>query len=196
MRRAILGGTFDPPHIAHLIAGEAAYRTLGVDVVSFLPAGRPWQKDDAGVSSVEDRWAMTRLAVEGVEYFSADDREIRRPGPTYTLDTVESFGDDDLWLIVGADTAVAIPTWHRPTDLLGLVRVAVAPRPGVHRRTVEDAVGPVTWLDMPEILLSGTDIRTRARTGKGIRFLVREGVWTYIVEHGLYGLSLPERGSV
>lgn len=186
MRRAILGGTFDPPHIAHLIAGEAAYRTLGVDVVTFLPAGSPWQKGDEVITPAVHRRAMTNLAVAGVDYFEADDRETRRAGPTYTFDTVESFDRDELWLIVGADAAAAIRTWHRADELLGSVSVAVAPRPGIDRRAVEAAVGSVAWLDMPEIDLSGTDIRDRARAGKGIRFLVREAVWTYIVDNGLY----------
>lgn len=188
MRRAILGGTFDPPHIAHLIAGEAAYRTLGVDVVTFLPAGSPWQKEGEVVTPAVRRREMTNLAVAGVDYFEADDRETRRAGPTYTIDTIESFAGDELWLIVGADAAAAIPTWHRADELVGSVSVAVAPRPGIDRRAVEAGAGPVAWLDMPEIEVSGTDIRARARDGKGFRFLVREAVWTYIVENGLYRL--------
>jgi len=95
VRRGILGGTFDPPHLAHLVAGEAAYRELGLDVVTFLPAGRPWQKADLGVSPAADRWEMTRRAVAGVSYFAADDREVRRDGWTYTADTLATFPESE-----------------------------------------------------------------------------------------------------
>lgn len=196
MRRALLGGTFDPPHIAHLVAGEAAYRTLGVDVVTFLPAGDPWQKGGNGVTPAIHRRAMTELAVAGVDYFAADDRETRRPGPTYTIETVESFEGDDLWLVLGSDAAAGLRTWHRAEDLAAAVSVAVAPRPGVDRAAVEDALGPVTWLDMPEIAVSGTDIRRRAHGGGSVRFLVREGVWEYITHHGLYGPGPSRRPPV
>ena len=95
MRRAILGGTFDPPHLAHLFAGEAAYRQLEVDVVTFIPAGDPWQKAGRDVTPAHHRWAMTELAVDGIEYFEADRREVDREGWTYTIDTLTSFGEDE-----------------------------------------------------------------------------------------------------
>ena len=114
MRRGILGGTFDPPHLAHLLGGEAAYRELGLDLVTFMPAGSPWQKAERDVTAASHRWEMTVLATEGVEYFEADDREVRRSGWTYTIDTLESFDDgDEVVLIVGADTAAGLPTWCR-----------------------------------------------------------------------------------
>jgi len=96
VRRGILGGTFDPPHVAHLLAGEAAFRELGLDVVTFLPAGAPWQKAGLDVSSPAHRWAMTCLAVEGVDYFEPDDREVSREGWTYTADTLDTFPPDEL----------------------------------------------------------------------------------------------------
>nr|NIR41213.1 nicotinic acid mononucleotide adenylyltransferase [Actinomycetota bacterium]NIS36208.1 nicotinic acid mononucleotide adenylyltransferase [Actinomycetota bacterium]NIT97341.1 nicotinic acid mononucleotide adenylyltransferase [Actinomycetota bacterium]NIU21007.1 nicotinic acid mononucleotide adenylyltransferase [Actinomycetota bacterium]NIU70774.1 nicotinic acid mononucleotide adenylyltransferase [Actinomycetota bacterium] len=105
MHLALLGGTFDPPHIAHLVAAETAYRSLGIDVVTFLPAGRPWQKAGQEVTGADHRWAMTLLAIEGVEYFSADDREVRRDGWTYTIETLEAFEGHDVWLVLGADAA-------------------------------------------------------------------------------------------
>ena len=188
MRRALLGGTFDPPHLAHLLAGEVAFRQLSTDVVTFLPAGAPWQKADLDVSASEHRWEMTRLAVDGVPYFEADAREVLRDGWTYTMDTVEGFDpNDELTLVLGADAAAGMPTWQRWRELVARVDLAVAPRPGVSRAQVEEAVGrPVTWLDMPEVQVSGTEIRARARTGRAVRFLVRDGVWRYLVDHGLY----------
>lgn len=194
MKRALLGGTFDPPHLAHLVAGEAAYRNLGVDVVTFMPAGRPWQKSGNDVTAAEHRWAMTELAVEGVGYFEADDREVHRDGWTYTADTLASFGpDDEIWLVLGADAARGLPTWNRYEEVIGRARIAVAPRPGTPREMVEEAVGAVEWLDMPELFISGTEIRDRARRGQSLRFLLREGVWDYTVRQGLYTRKVEEQ---
>jgi nicotinate-nucleotide adenylyltransferase len=187
MRRAIVGGTFDPPHIAHLLAGEAAYRQLGVDVVTFIPAGAPWQKADDGVTAPHHRWRMTELAVDGVEYFEADDREVRRPGWTYTIETLESFTGDEVVLVLGADAAANLPTWHRAAEVLERATVAVVPRPGHDRRLVDSAFdGNLEWLDMPEVSVSGTEIRARLARGKSVRFLVREAVWDYIVGEQIY----------
>lgn len=188
MHLALLGGTFDPPHIAHLVAAETAYRSLGIDVVTFLPAGRPWQKAGQEVTGADHRWAMTLLAIEGVDYFSADDREVRRDGWTYTIETLEAFENHDVWLVLGADAAAGIPSWHRGEEVLDRARIAVAPRPGVDRRRVDEALAPgrFRWLEMPEMPVSGTDIRAHAARGGSIRFLVTEAVWRYAGEHGLY----------
>jgi nicotinate-nucleotide adenylyltransferase len=186
VRRGLLGGTFDPPHLVHLIAGDAALRQLGLDEVTFLPAGAPWQKAGRDVSDAAHRWEMTRAAVEGVEGFEADDREVRRDGWTYTIDTIEQFPDDDLVLILGADAAAGLPTWHRADEVIAAAQVAVVPRPGVERAAVEATGARITWLDVPELAVSGTMLRARRRAGLGIRFFVTEGVHRYVVEHGLY----------
>jgi nicotinate-nucleotide adenylyltransferase len=187
VRRGILGGTFDPPHLAHLVAGEAAYRELGLDVVTFLPAGRPWQKAGREVSAPAHRWEMTRRAVAGTPYFAADDREVRRDGWTYTADTLETFPrHEELVLILGADAAVGLPTWQRPEAVLGRARLAVMGRLGVERSSVEAAAGGVHWLDAPLLGISGTLLRARRRAGLSIRFLVPEVVRDYIESAGLY----------
>ncbi len=188
VRRALLGGTFDPPHLAHLVAGEAAFRTLDVDVITFVPAGAPWQKADDGVTAARHRWLMTQRAVADVEYFEADDREVNRDGWTYTIDTVRSFPDEDeTTLILGSDAAAGIPSWHEADELLDRVSVAVAERPGTGRTAVEASIGTVDWLDMPLLPVSGTQLRARAAVGGSIRFMVRESVWEYIVSNRLYG---------
>jgi nicotinate-nucleotide adenylyltransferase len=185
--RAILGGTFDPPHIAHLAAGEAAYEQLRADTVTFLPAGRPWQKADNDVSESRHRLRMTELAIAGFEHFTLDDSEVHRNGWTYTIDTVMSIDEDDIVLIVGADTARGLPTWHRAAELLDRVRVAVVPRPGVERSEVTSALGnDLVWIDTPALDVSGTMLRQRVADGRSIRFLVPETVLGYIVEEGLY----------
>ena len=186
MRRGILGGTFDPPHFAHLIAGEAAHDQLGLDVISFIPAGAPWQKAGASVTPAEHRWEMTRLAVAGVDYFTADDREVRRDGWTYTADTLAEFAGDELWLVLGADAAARLPTWDRASDVLSTTKVAVMPRPGTTREAVAAAGVDALWLDIPEIALSGTMLRHRRRTGRSLRFFVPEAVHRYVEEKGLY----------
>ena len=185
--RAILGGTFDPPHVAHLVAGEAAYRQLGVDVVTFIPAGSPWQKASEGVSAAEHRWEMTRLAVSGVDYFEADDREVRREGWTYTIDTLDSYADEDIVLVLGADAAAGLSSWVRGEEVRDRARVAVVPRPGTEPATVEEAIEtPFIWLDVPLLDVSGTMLRQRVGEGGSIRFLVPEPVWEYVAKHDLY----------
>lgn len=189
VRRGILGGTFDPPHLAHLFAGEAAYRDLDLDIITFLPAGAPWQKAGRHVSPADDRWNMTVLAVEGIPYFEADDREVRRDGWTYTVDTLRGFPEtEDLFLIVGADTARGIPTWNEADEVLQRATVVVVPRPGVGRDEVDAALvsGDYVWLDTPDVRLSGTMLRKQASSGRSIRFLVRDPVWRYVVDNGIY----------
>lgn len=188
MALALLGGTFDPPHIGHLIVAETAHRSLGVDAVVFLPAGAPWQKEDRDVTAADLRLEMTRLAVSSVGYFDVDDREVRREGPTYTFDTVESFDpDEELWLVLGADAAAGFRSWHRWEELLDRVRIAVVPRPGTERGQVHEEIGDwARWLRMPELPVSGTAIREHARQGGSIRFFVPDPVWSFVQERGLY----------
>lgn len=187
MRIGLLGGTFDPPHIAHLAVAEAAFRQLGLDAVWLVPAGSPWQKEGSVVTPAEHRWGMTVAAVEGIPYLSGDDREVVRPGPTYTIDTVRSLAGHDVTLILGADAASRIASWHRSAVLQEMAGIAVAPRPGADAGSVEAAVtARMTWVDVPPLEISGTDLRRRAAAGQSLRFLVPEGVWYYIETHGLY----------
>jgi nicotinate-nucleotide adenylyltransferase len=187
VRRGILGGTFDPPHIAHLIGGEAAYHELGLDVVTFIPAGAPWQKAGRNVSTADDRWQMVVLATGGTDYFEADNREVRRQGWTYTIDTLESFdADDEVTLILGADAALGLPTWERSEQVLRRASVAVIPRPGVDRDSLDGVLDSYQWLDVPELEISGTLLRDRVRSGRSIRFYVPDLVFDYVMHNGLY----------
>jgi nicotinate-nucleotide adenylyltransferase len=192
VRSGLLGGTFDPPHIAHLLAGEVAYRQLGLDRIIYVPAGSPWQKADRKVSSPEHRWQMTEIATSGVPYFVPDDREVHRDGSTYTVDTLATFDpSEEIVLILGADAARGLPTWERSDQVLDRVRVAVLPRPGTERAEVESSIGAATWLDMPALPVSGTMIRLRFSAGSGVRFLVPDGVYDYMVENHLYEGTSP-----
>ncbi len=131
---------------------------------------------------------MTEAAVAGVGYFEADDREVRRPGWTYTADTLATFpADQRLTLVLGADAARGLPTWERADAVLARADVAVMARRGVDRAEVEAAAGrAVTWLDAPQVAISGTLLRARAAAGGSLRFLVPDPVWRYVVEHRLY----------
>ena len=131
---------------------------------------------------------MTQAAVSGIPYLEADDREISRPGPSYTIDTIEELEHHDLTLILGADAAARLPTWRRSDEVMRRARIAVAPRPGATRAAVEDVLGrDVSWLDLPPLDISATDLRRRAAAGRSLRFLVPAPVHDYIVRHGLYG---------
>ena len=159
----------------------------GLDRVLFMPAGDPWQKSDRVLTGPDHRMAMVKLAVEGVEGFEADDRELVRGGPTYTLDTLGTFPDEEqISLILGSDAAVALPTWHRYSELLERVRVLVAPRGGVTPEQVDEVIPTALILDMEEMDISGTRIREAVRTGAPFRFLVPEAVYHYIVAKSLY----------
>jgi nicotinate-nucleotide adenylyltransferase len=187
VRTGILGGTFDPIHIAHLHAWETALHQANLDRVLFIPAGRPWQKDEAGVMAPEHRLEMTRLAIEGVEGFALDDQEVRRDGPTFTADTLISFSDEEeLFLILGADAASRIQTWDRFKDVLARTTVLVLPRPGTDSMVIADLIPDAVYLDMAVLEVSGTDIRNIARDGQPFRFLVTEAVHEYIAENHLY----------
>ena len=187
MRIGIIGGTFDPPHIAHMVLAEAAFRQLGLDTVWFVPAGLPWQKSGRRVTPARHRWAMTVATTSDVPYFEADDREIRRSGYTYTIDTLAGMAAGTPFLILGADAAARLPSWHRADEVVEQARIVVAPRPGTGRDVVERAVKrSVEWLDVPSLDLSGTELRRLAAGGRSLRFLVREPVRHYIDLHGLY----------
>lgn len=184
----IFGGTFDPPHIIHVLIAEAAYRQLGLERVVFVPAGSPWQKTGETVASAEHRLGMTLAAVADWDVAEVDDREVRRPGPTYTIDTLLERGDDCPVLILGADAARGLPTWHRAEEVMDLARVAVVPRPGEERAAVDEALGGrAEWLDMPEFPVSGSEIRAKAERRGNIHYLLPQPVWAYILVHGLYG---------
>jgi len=183
VRTGILGGTFDPIHVAHLHTAECALFQLSLDRVLVMPAGDPWQKLDREVSPSTNRLEMCRIALAGIERIELDDREVGRQGPSYTIDTLESFPvDEELFLIVGSDAAAGLDTWHRWDEIIERVSIVVAPRPGA----VVPDLPRASTLDMGLLDVRGTDIRERARTGRPYRFLVTQSVYQYIQDHDLY----------
>lgn len=183
MRTGILGGTFDPIHIAHLHTAQCARHQLALDRVLIIPAGEPWQKAERPMTPAHQRLEMCRLALEGVEGVEVDDREITRDGPTYTIDTLDSFpGEDELFLIVGADAAAGLDSWHRWKEIADRSTIAIAPRPGARVPEFPDAIA----IEIGLLEISGTDIRRRVNEGRPYRYLVTRSVHDYIEAHNLY----------
>lgn len=192
MRVGLYGGTFDPIHLGHLRAAETAREELGLDLVAFLPSAVPPHRN-APLSPAADRLAMARLATAPYPAFAAWDIELRRPGPSYTVETVAALlaerPGDAFVLVVGADTWPEMPTWREPERLLSLVEVAVVDRPGY---ATPEPVPPfaggrgVKRVGGPTLEISATVVRERARAGRSVRFLVPDAVAGYIAERGLY----------
>ncbi len=192
MATGLMGGTFDPIHIAHLVIAADALDQLGLDRVIFVPSARPPHKNGEDVSSVEHRLEMVRLAIDGDERLEISDLEVRRPDPSYTIETVRQFrrelGEGEkLYFIMGADSLAQFFTWKEPLDLIAACEFVVAPRPGVAPDAGDPRIrGKVRLLDSPMIGVSSSDIRDRVRTGRSIRHLVPPAVLAYIEEKNLY----------
>ena len=197
MRIGILGGTFNPPHLAHLVCAQEAYLQLELDRVILVPAAIPPHKAVEDEPGPTHRLELCRLAVRGDEQrFCVSDAEITRPGPSYTVDTLEKLHsrapDNQFFLIVGADIAAGLPEWHEPERVLSLATLAVAQRRGTSPATVHEALNGLRggdrsrFFEMPTIGLSSTMIRDRVRSGVSIRYFVPDAVSQYIDQHRLY----------
>ena len=197
MKLGVLGGTFDPIHLGHLAAAEAARAALWLDRVLFVPAGDPWLKAGATISPGEHRLAMVRAAIAGVPAYEASAVEVDRPGPTYTEVTLaqlqETFGPDtELHFIVGADTVHDLARWHEPAEVLARCTLVVMGRPAqgeLHLSTLDriapGAAARAVAVDL-DMEVSATEIRRRAAAGESLAGLVPEAVERYIREHKLY----------
>jgi nicotinate-nucleotide adenylyltransferase len=195
-RVGILGGTFNPPHIAHLVCAEEARAQLGLDQVLLMPVGQPPHKDTPDDPGAPHRLAMCRLAAQGSDWLEVSELELIRPGPSYTVDTLHelhaSQPGDELTFIVGGDMAWSLPSWRDPESILATARLAVAERAGVRRDDLLAQLAPlngegrVDFVEMPRLDISSSEVRQRVRTGRPIRFLVPEEVADYIEERRLY----------
>jgi nicotinate-nucleotide adenylyltransferase len=176
-RLGILGGTFDPVHVAHLAAAAAARDQLDLARVLMVVAGDPWQKRGRVGAAAPDRLAMVEAAIEGVDRIEASRLEIDRDGPSYTIDTVRTVREntgllsDQLFLIVGSDVAASVDTWHQTDELRAAVTLAI-----VDREDVAPSVPPAGWrcvrVHMPRLDVSSTDLRRRITAGESVEFLV------------------------
>jgi nicotinate-nucleotide adenylyltransferase len=196
VRIGILGGTFNPPHLGHLVCAQEAYIQLELGRVMLIPARQPPHKPVDEEPGPEHRLELCRLAVEGDSRFEVSDLELNREGPSYTADTLSSLlssaPETDLYLILGGDIAAGLPDWHEPERVLSMATVAVAKRRGTSRELVEHALAQVEggertrFFHMPRIGVSSTFIRDRVRAQHSIRYLVPDKVAGYIAEQGLY----------
>ena len=195
-RIGLMGGTFDPIHWGHLILAEQAREQFGLEKVLFVTAAEPPHKLGEQVTDARHRLEMTRLAVEGNEYFECSTMEIDRPGPSYTIDTVRQilsiYGSDvEVFLLLGTDEGRDLMKWREPYEIQKLARIVVANRPGVPETEVlstlpADFAKGITPLLMPGVDISSTDLRERVRQGRSIRYLVPRQVEDYIGQEGLY----------
>jgi nicotinate-nucleotide adenylyltransferase len=198
MNIGVMGGTFDPIHIGHLIVAEAVRARLNLAEILFVPAGQPWLKVDSPISPAEHRVEMVRLALADKPYFKLSTMEIERAGPTYTVDTIAELkaqlgAEDELFFILGWDNLAELPRWRQPSRLIQMCRLVAVPRPGSPRPDLKalEAIIPglsqrVALMDKPEIDISASAIRNRVAQGLSIHHLVPEPVGRYIKEHKLY----------
>lgn len=195
-RIGILGGTFNPLHVGHLICAQEAITQLGLERVIFMPVAAPPHKLVAGDPGPEARLRMCTLATEDDGRLDVSDIEVERGGTSYTVDTLrelhESVGDDELTLILGSDVARALPEWREPDEVLSLARIAVCERAGVGHEAVMTAIGAlgdsgrIDFFEMPRIDLSSSEIRARIGNDEPIRYLVPDSVCDEIERNGWY----------
>lgn len=196
-RIGVLGGTFDPIHIGHLILAQEAYLQLWLDYVLIVPAGDPWRKAGHPVSAREHRLAMARLAAEVDARLRVSTIETEREGPSYSADTLEALRQlldpQEIYFIMGEDALFDLPNWHQPQRIIAAAVLAVAGRPGWAMPSageLEELVPGlsrrVTRIDMPMIDISATWLRERARRGLPLRYLTLDSVADYIRTHRLY----------
>ena len=196
VRLGVFGGTFDPVHIGHLIAAEDARAALRLDEVLFVPAGEPWFKSYRRITPARHRLAMVRLAIRDNPRFGVSDMEIRREGPSYTIDTLAELRgerpDAELFVILGVDALREIDRWRQPRRLFQMATVVGMARPGasldasVLNAAIPGASERLRLVDSALIDISGTDIRRRVADGASIRYRVPTAVERYIRDHNLY----------
>jgi nicotinate-nucleotide adenylyltransferase len=199
MKLGIMGGTFDPIHIGHLIVAEDVRSELKLDQVMFMPAGDPWMKSDRQITAASHRAAMVELATISNPCFCISTMEIDHPGWTYTVDTLEQLsrdhgGETQFFLLIGWDGLKTMPSWKAPYRISKMATIVTFPRPGVDKPDIAsleermpDLSKRIVMRDGPYLGISSTDIRKRLAEGRSIHYQVPEAVEKYIAEHGLYG---------
>jgi nicotinate-nucleotide adenylyltransferase len=192
LRIGLFGGTFDPPHVGHLVTAVNVRHALDLDMVILMVAGDPWQKSGSrDVTSAADRFAMVEAAVSDVEGLVAGRDEIDRGGPSYTADTLMGLAEKhpgaELFTIVGDDAAAGLATWTRVEQVVQLSQLVVVDRPGVAVELPQQ----FNWLrvESPRLEVSSTDLRSRCSDGRPLDYLVTEPVLNVIEQRGLYGSS-------
>ena len=189
----VFGGTFDPPHVGHLVTAVNVCHALSLDRVILMVANVPWQKvGQREITPAVDRLAMVAAAVHEVDHLEAGDHEIRAGGHSYTADTLAGLAHQHpsarLYTIVGDDAAAGIHTWERVDEVLSLSRMVVVDRPG-DKVTLDESIA---WIhvEVPRLEVSSTDLRARCQDGRPLDYLVTDPVLDVIRERGLYGIGV------
>ncbi len=188
-RIGVLGGTFDPVHHGHLAAADGARDALDVSRVLLVPAGDPWQKSDQVVASARDRLALVEAAVADLDDLEASSLEVERAGPSYTIDTLEELRTQGVEpvLIVGADVARTIPTWHRAEELLRIAPVAVVTRAGAGAPQLDElSSADLVVVEVPGLDISSTELRARLASDRPVAGLLPAAVIREIRARRLY----------
>ncbi|HID95911.1 MAG TPA: nicotinate-nucleotide adenylyltransferase [Candidatus Latescibacteria bacterium] len=191
-RVGVLGGTFDPIHIGHLIIAEEVRTKFTLNKILFIPSAYPPHKEGQDVTPVHLRYRMTVLATQGNPSFEVSSIELDRPGKSYTVDTLKVLRsslekETDIYLIIGGDEALDIASWRRPDEIFDLCGVIVVNRPGYDVNVLgERWKARMTFTFVPQIDISSTRIREKVRRGESIKYLVPDSVESYIKEQGLY----------
>ncbi|MBR9804194.1 MAG: nicotinate-nucleotide adenylyltransferase [Rubinisphaera brasiliensis] len=198
MKIGILGGTFDPVHLAHLLLAETCREECGLDQVRLLPASNPPHKQGETISPAKQRIAMLEFAVAGFPEFVVDRREIKRDGLSYTWQTLtefrEEFPEDELFFLMGSDSLRDLMTWKQPETIAELATLVAVNRGPISAEQMNAYLEPlpevirkaIRFVQMPAVDISASEIRDRARAGRSLRFLTPRPIERYIVEQGLY----------
>ncbi len=198
MNTGVFGGTFDPIHLGHLAVAEEVRISLGLAEVLFVPAGQPWLKADRSISPAKHRVEMVKLAIAGNPHFKLSSCEVDRPGPSYAVDTIDilqqQLGTEaKLFFLLGSDALSELPQWKEPSRLIQICHLVAFTRPGFTLPPLEplESAIPglsqhVTFVEVPQIDISATQIRNRVSRGASLHGLVPQAVERYILEQGLY----------
>lgn len=198
VRVGIMGGTFNPIHLGHVIAGECAYEQYGLEEVLFMPSKTPPHKSMLGIASAENRANMVKLAIEDNPHFSLSCMELERSGTTYTVDTLRQLHENsenrEYYFIIGADSLFDFEKWKDPGEILKMAVILVASRNGASNESLKNQIaflehaygGRFGIIEIPMIGISSSEIRARRQNGQSIRYYVDRKVSLYMEEHGLY----------
>lgn len=207
MKLGVMGGTFDPVHYGHLVVAEGVRYEYRLNKVIFVPAGRPPHKAGRPISGPEHRLAITALATASNPYFEVSDLEIKRPGLSYTYDTIRELNNmyhpEAVYFITGADAILELLSWHRVLELLTMCHFIAATRPGYNLETLTvrlkqlpaSLMERIAAVEVPALAISSSDIRRRVGDGRPIKYLLPESVEAYILTNGLYGQGLHQETS-
>jgi len=198
MRLGILGGTFDPIHLGHLLMAEMAREALRLERVLFVPAGDPPHKQNLPITAAHHRRKMVELAIENNPHFELCLIDLERPGPHYSVDTVRlirkqyDVSAEACFFIIGGDSLADLPIWHDPEKLVPLCRLAVAHRPGYQpdisdlEKIIPGLGIRLDWVQIPAVDFAASTIRARLKKRQSIRYQVPDSVWRYITQYKLY----------